>query len=284
MSNRVYEIAAPTEEKISTKVFYVTEAKYEHDWHSTFHSHFFTELIYVTKGKGYFMVPNKKFPIQEKSLIIVNENVDHTEMSDPDGKLEYIAIGIQDILFSSKHSDQFESFFIYNITKDLKIINELFNIILLEAKRNLDSNADITKNLLEVLLVYLNRNNSIEFNKTDQSVVNKNISLIKHHIDNNFQDSLTLDDLATIGHMNKYYLAHTFKSTLGMSPIEYLNEVRINRSRYLLGSTDHPISMIAGFAGFSSPSYFSQSFKRKTGYTPIQYRTLQKKGHQSKKE
>ena len=277
MSNRVYEIISAPEDQLSGKFFYVTEAKYEDDWHSTFHSHFFTELIYVTKGKGFFMLPNKKIPIEEHDLIIVNENIDHTEMSDPDGKLEYIAIGLQQIIFSRKGMDLFEGFFIHKITKDLTIINQLFNIILLEAKRNYENNAVIVYNLLEALLVYLNRNDDIAFNKTDNVIANKNISVIKHYIDNHFQDAITLDDLADIGHMNKYYLAHSFKNILGMSPIEYLNGVRIDRSRHLLESTDHPISMIASFSGFSSPSYFSQIFKRKTGYTPIQYRKSKEK-------
>ena len=79
-------------------------------------------------------------------------------------------------------------------------------------------------------------------------------------------------------HINKYYLAHAFQKEYNISPINYLLRRRISESKALLASTDHSLTQISELVGFSSPSYFSQSFRRLEGISPIEYRrSLQKK-------
>lgn len=84
--------------------------------------------------------------------------------------------------------------------------------------------------------------------------------------------------LAKLGHLNKYYLAHTFKKDMGISPIEYLNQVRIREAKILLETTNYSIADIAAFIGFSSQSFFAQAFKRATNQTPSKYRKEAGKG------
>ena len=67
-------------------------------------------------------------------------------------------------------------------------------------------------------------------------------------------------------------MAHTFQREFGVSPINYLISRRIEESRFLLRETDHSISQIAQILGFSSLSYFSQSFRRLEGVSPVEYR------------
>ena len=78
--------------------------------------------------------------------------------------------------------------------------------------------------------------------------------------------------LAGLAHLNKYYLAHAFQREFGVSPINYLISRRIEESRFLLRETDHSISQIAQILGFSSLSYFSQTFRRLEGVSPVEYR------------
>ena len=83
---------------------------------------------------------------------------------------------------------------------------------------------------------------------------------------------MNLDQLAQIASLNKYHLSHIFTRDYGISPINYLLSLRIRESRMLLRSTDHTLAQIAQLVGFSSPSYFSQSFRKATGISPAQYR------------
>ena len=94
----------------------------------------------------------------------------------------------------------------------------------------------------------------------------------------NFSENITLDKLAEITHVNKYYLSHTFQREYNTSPINYLLNRRITESKALLTSTDFSLTQISEQMGFSSPAYFSQSFRRFTGQSPLEYRRKNQPG------
>ena len=74
------------------------------------------------------------------------------------------------------------------------------------------------------------------------------------------------------------YLAHTFQKEYGISPITYLNCRRIEESKYMLGNTGYSLAQISELMGFSSPSYFSQCFRKAEGLTPNEYRRQVRQG------
>ena len=99
---------------------------------------------------------------------------------------------------------------------------------------------------------------------------------MRRYIDNHFKENLTLDQLAGMVHMSKYYLSHSFRKEFQTSPISYLISRRIQESRFLLRETDLRLSQIAQILGFSSLSYFSQSFRRLENMSPLEYRRQQR--------
>ena len=100
---------------------------------------------------------------------------------------------------------------------------------------------------------------------------------IKDYLDKHYAENITLDTLSEESGMNKYYLVHSFTKKYIRSPISYLNEKRIDESKKLLENTDYSIAEISKLIGFSSQSYFSQAFKKKTLMTPNEYRRSVKK-------
>lgn len=276
LSTEIYEVKDKNVEHLPVKLLYVTESKYGRDWHSTFHSHFFTEMIYITQGSGRFVSTSGKIPFEKNQVILVNEHIQHTEESDRENPAEYIALGFQGLSFKDIQKGGLIPFSIYNIKKDKEEVHFILQMLLKETKNPQFQNSLIVHNLLEILLVHLFRSNKVELEKTTLPLLNKDISTVKHFIEHHYHNPITLDELAEVSHMNKYYMAHSFKKSTGVSPIEYLNEVRIGKSKYLLESTDHPISFISSVTGFSSPSYFSQSFKKDMEISPQEYRKKMK--------
>ena len=69
-------------------------------------------------------------------------------------------------------------------------------------------------------------------------------------------------------------MAHSFTKFTGMSPIQYLNQRRLETACQLLRDTDYSISDISSQTGFSSQSYFTQIFRKFYGITPVKYRQL----------
>ena len=117
------------------------------------------------------------------------------------------------------------------------------------------------------------RNDHLSIVPRDQKLLNRECAQIKNYLDANYAEDISLDTLAALTHMNKYYLAHAFAKYTGLSPINYLLQKRIQEAKSLLESTTCSIAEISNILGFSSQSYFSQAFKKATGKTPVQYRS-----------
>lgn len=130
----------------------------------------------------------------------------------------------------------------------------------------------VCQNLLEVLLICMLRNDHLSIVPGSHTILSRECTQIKNYLDANYAENITLDTLAAITHMNKYYMAHAFTKYIGVSPISYLLEKRIQEGKSLLESTSLSIAQVSATLGFSSQSYFSQAFKKATGQTPIQYR------------
>ena len=92
------------------------------------------------------------------------------------------------------------------------------------------------------------------------------------YISRNYMQPLTLEMAAAHVHLSPAYFSTVFKQSCGTSFSEYLNLIRIEESKRLLGSTDYPILDIAIAVGYRDQSYFSKVFKKYTGMTPGQYR------------
>ncbi|CAM3907746.1 AraC family transcriptional regulator [Mesobacillus zeae] len=270
MSNEIYEIPQSHRGHLPVKLLYVTKSKYDKDWHSTNHTHHFTELLYITKGKGTFIFSNEEVPVKEHDLIFINPNVEHTEKSSADHPLEYIALGIQGLAFLAPDNPGQVTFYNYKQEKDVYLfyLLQLFE----EVECQKEDYELMIQNILEILLLKMLRKKHIRLKKTTPQKISKDIAFIKNYIRQHFRENINLDTLAEASHINKYYLAHSFKKLVGVSPIEYLIQTRIRESKILLETTNYPISNISNITGFSSQSFFAQSFKRETNLSPSQYR------------
>ncbi len=93
-------------------------------------------------------------------------------------------------------------------------------------------------------------------------------------IENHSADEIGLDDIARVAHLSKYHLCRRFKNRIGMSPYEYLLNIRLNRAKELLVTTSIPVLQIAEQCGFCNQSGFMRLFRRVQGCTPLQYRKM----------
>lgn len=91
-------------------------------------------------------------------------------------------------------------------------------------------------------------------------------------IDSRYGEKLTLGSLAAELSVSKFNLSRAFKRYIGLAPIEYLIQVRINHAKELLKYADAPIAEIAERVGIDNVSHFIGLFKDRTGLTPLAYR------------
>lgn len=94
----------------------------------------------------------------------------------------------------------------------------------------------------------------------------------KEFIMNNYHQQLTLEQIARSVHMSPYYFSHIFKDTEGISVIEYVTKVRIERAKFLLLDPNVTICEISENLGYKEPGYFTKVFRKVVGQTPSQFR------------
>ena len=273
MSSQIYRFSPQTPRDPaceSPRLRYLTAAQYNQDWNSAMHTHTCTELFFITGGHGLFHMNEKVFPIAVNDVVVVSANVPHTELSQTANPLSYIVLGVDGM----EVMPEFGDCTMIHLTGQQTKLSVCLDLLLEEAREQADGWEDICQNLLEILLRRLVRNKDLSLSAATATSTksNRECELVRRYIDNHFKENLRLDDLAALAHINKYYLSHTFQKEFGISPISYLISRRIQESRYLLSDTDHTLSQIAHILGFSSLSYFSQSFRRMEGISPMEYR------------
>lgn len=107
-----------------------------------------------------------------------------------------------------------------------------------------------------------------------QSGINNIIKEAMAYINENYSESVTLNDLSAVVNVSTYYLSRMFKKETGLNLTEYLNEVRLNAAKNLLLNTDLKLYEIGERVGISDPHYFSRLFKKHVGQTPTQFKEM----------
>jgi len=111
--------------------------------------------------------------------------------------------------------------------------------------------------------------NSISHSKKRK---NKNIELIYEILENDYGENMNLNYLADMLKLNPSYISRSFKETTGISFIDYLTDLRIEKSKILLKNGDLNVQDICLKVGYWNTNYFIKVFKKKTGKTPGEFR------------
>ncbi len=97
-----------------------------------------------------------------------------------------------------------------------------------------------------------------------------------NYIDDNLYKRITMDEISSIFYFNKDYLMRIFKKELDITIMDYINKRRIYNSLELLKNTDDLVIKIALNSGYSSLEYYSETFTKILGVSPLTYRKFTK--------
>jgi AraC-like DNA-binding protein len=107
--------------------------------------------------------------------------------------------------------------------------------------------------------------------KTKEEIL-KRLAVAKDFINSNYNKNVLLEDISACCCLSVNHLLRTFKEAYGISPYQYLIQLRINRAKQLLQSTNYPLSEIVGLIGFENTSSFIRLFKQLVKMTPAKFR------------
>lgn len=98
------------------------------------------------------------------------------------------------------------------------------------------------------------------------------IRSMTHHIHSNYEEKITIDEIATASSVCRSKCCSLFKKHLGQTPNNYLIQYRIQKSCEMLKESDRSVGEIAIACGFQTASYFSMVFRKHMGISPQHFR------------
>ena len=176
------------------------------------------------------------------------------------------------LLFSD---DKGEAFYLSDKIKIYKIqnsnfIKSCFTNILNCSKQALLNIAEI-KSIAYKLLAYLGTiDKERKINSSKYNCIFEGIS----YLENDLQQSLSIEEIAQLCHMSATYFRKLFKEYSGISPAQFRIQKKLETAKSLLSTSDMTISEISDYLGFESVAYFSKLFKKYEKISPSQYRNF----------
>ncbi|MFB9275538.1 helix-turn-helix domain-containing protein [Cohnella cellulosilytica] len=152
-------------------------------------------------------------------------------------------------------------------------IEKLMQDIIFEFDRKFPYYETTAKGLFIQLWVLLLR--EIHWQRNPHLLSNREqLDRVKSYLSHHLHRDATLDELAELANMSKYYLCRLFKKAYGVTPIQYHVSVRLEKAKEMIRFTDLSLTRIAEELGFQSIHAFSRAFRMREGVSPSAYRKL----------
>ena len=157
-------------------------------------------------------------------------------------------------------------------------MTRLFLLMFDELDQKHEGYQSVFLHLLRAFLLKLRRILPVEAVPEEYLPTNDQIVLAINYIAQNYNQDITVGELAKCCNMSVSNFRKQFKEVVGTSPLEYLNNLRISVAYHLLCTTEQPILSVSEDVGFQSLSSFNRLFKRIYGLSPRQARTGNRSG------
>lgn len=233
-------------------------------------------LHYITEGKGYLEYKEQKIPLQKGDFFLLIPGEVTYYFADTQTPWSYYWLGISGIKaqeyfnLSSIHETA------YLRSPHTKALGNFIRTIVKDAER-LDESKASQLHVISQLFELMHQLNAVSPN-LDQETISPSQKLYreaKHLIDIGYNSqAISIQYIADKLRVHRSYLSSIFKDFHKISPKEYLLEVRMNRAKELLETTNQPIKIIAYSVGYLDPLHFSKAFRQYYDCSPSQYRTL----------
>lgn len=231
----------------------------------------FNLIHFVLKGCGKLVIDNDTYPVKEKQAFLIPANKIAFYQADTMDPWEYCWVGFMGIkseYYLQTIASLSEKEYVIDL-EDIDYFYHTINAMLRISGTNLSSSLFIQGYLHHILAKLVsdsenrNINNPPHLSYTLQAM---------NYIDKNYSNNLQINDIARFLGLHPNYLSTIFKQETGVTPKEYLIQLRIKKARELLEQTNYPINVISNSVGYSDQLTFSRAFKTVTGKSPKIYR------------
>lgn len=250
----------------------------EWHWHTEF------EFVYVETGTVYFGISDKQFALSEGQGVFINSKILHRYFSQgnaivPNFVLMPYFIAAQDSLIYQKYvlpimaSPMDYQIFSQDIPWQAEVLSLMREMMAAQEKA---SDVELVNSyLIQKIWHILYQNTDIEHmgKKENYSASSQaRLQLMMQYIHQKSAYNISLSDIADQAKVSKSTALNLFQRYLGISPVTYLVNYRLQEAAKLLASTEKKVTVISKDTGFDSVDYFCKAFKKYYKLTPTEYR------------
>ncbi len=252
------------------------------------HSHEFSEIVIITGGKGLHITGEDSYELTTGDTFVIGGDRPHDYLNMDQLRLINVLLDVNELpmmlsdlpslpgyhaLFTLEPAWRKRHMFSSRLQlSPVQLVTAIGMVDQMEAeldKRGPGFGVMATTTLLQ-LATFLSRCYGQSRNPQSKSLLR--IAEAISHIESNYTESITLDDLIEISGMSRRNFLRTFETTMGAPPIKYLIRLRVRRACQLLQQTNESVTSIALSVGFSDSNYFSRQFRLITGSSPREFR------------
>ena len=250
----------------------------EWHWHTEF------EYVYVETGTVYFGISDKQFALSEGQGVFINSKILHRYFSQgkaivPNFVLMPYFIAAQDSLIYQKYvlpimaSPMDYQIFSSDIPWQAQALSLMREMMAAQEKA---SDVELVSSyLIQKIWHILYQNTDVEHmgKKENYSASSQaRLQLMMQYIHQKFAYNISLSDIADQAKVSKSTALNLFQRYLGISPVTYLINYRLQEAAKLLASTEKKVTVISKDTGFDNVDYFCKAFKKYYKLTPTEYR------------
>lgn len=244
-------------------------------WHEEF------EIIYLERGSASFSIDGCEYKLLPNQFLFVNCGSIHSGKSVESPEAYAIVFNLN--MLCSQEPDICRAKYIQpletlkltvpNFIEDDFLGRLIFNLIRIWKEKTSGYELYIKSNLF-MIFYHLFSKGYVTSSNHDKEF-NSKLEKIKSAIDYinlNYSTPITIESLSKVTNLSKFYFCRLFKEITHLTPVDYINKLRVEKAIELIKNTDLGISEVAFEVGFNNVSYFIKVFKEYVGMTPLQYK------------
>ncbi|MCK0470513.1 AraC family transcriptional regulator [Halalkalibacter sp. APA_J-10(15)] len=259
-----------------------------------FHTHRDFEIYYFHEGRSRIFIQHRIYDLHPGDIVILNGLTKHRTCPFPSHSnvrttVEFFPEYIEPVLQSLEAIELLELF--QDLNNSLIRVEDKANLTqiessLLKIKQLLSHSRESfsinnrfveskVKHLLVELLFEINHLSQLPIAEilTKKNTSDRQIEYMLAWIMDHYMEKISLDRLSQEFKLNKHYISHLFKQSVGMTVMEYVMSCRIDHAKFMLEMEPYKnISDISMDVGFESSAHFSRVFRQKVGLSPSLFR------------
>lgn len=240
----------------------------DHQFGKHFHSHY--TILLVEEGCNEGFTENQSYQVEPRQVLIINPGELHAGNSYDHQYLRFRSLRITETWLKRLYADNDieisgDVVFKTQPITDALLVQQLNTLSqgLTQQSDTLAVEVDYTTLLFTLLQRYSNRKKA----SLSKQVNTPALLRAKRFIRDNYKEHINLQDIAAYAHLSRYHLVRQFSKKYGLSPFQYLRNLRIEEAKKLFPGTAS-LTQIANEVGFFDQSHFIRTFKKIEGAPP----------------